>query len=179
MEARSIYLHEILKLYPKTKSANLITTLHLRSRQVFISICIIYISCFHLFISFTTGLIHMEIHRHHRMSKHGSGFNTLGPRQNERHFADDIFKCIFLNENVWIPIKMSLKFVPKGRINNIPTLVLVMAWRRPGGKPLSESMMGSLLTHICVARTQWVKRCLRRRPPLFWYWCQLNKYVLL
>ena len=26
--------------------------------------------------------------------------------------ADDIFKCIFLNENVWISIKISLKFVP-------------------------------------------------------------------
>ena len=36
-----------------------------------------------------------------------------------RHFADDIFKCIFLNENVWIPIKISMKFVPGGRINNI------------------------------------------------------------
>ena len=49
--------------------------------------------------------------------------NTSRPRQNGRHFADDIFKCIFLNENVWIPIKMSLKFVPKGPISNIPALV--------------------------------------------------------
>ena len=30
--------------------------------------------------------------------------NTLRPRQNGRHFPDDVFKCIFLNENVWIPI---------------------------------------------------------------------------
>ena len=37
--------------------------------------------------------------------------NTLRPGQNGRHFADDIFKCIFLNENVWIPTKISLKFV--------------------------------------------------------------------
>ena len=43
-------------------------------------------------------------------------------RQNGRSFPDDIFKCIFLNENVWILIKISLKFVPKGPINNIPTL---------------------------------------------------------
>ena len=41
----------------------------------------------------------------------------------KRHFADDIFKCIFLNENVWIPVKISLKYVPKGPINNIPALV--------------------------------------------------------
>ena len=82
--------------------------------------------------------------------------NTLRPRQNGRHFPDDIFKCIFLNENVWIPNKISLKFVPKGSINNIPALVQIMAWRRPGDKPLSEPMLVSLLTHICVTRPQWV-----------------------
>ena len=53
--------------------------------------------------------------------------NTLSPRQNGRHFADDIFKCIFLNKNIWIPIKISLKFVPKGPINNIPALVQITA----------------------------------------------------
>ena len=83
--------------------------------------------------------------------------NTLRPRQNGRHFADDIFKCIFLNEIVWISIEISLKFVRKGSINNIPALVLIMAWRRPGDKPLSEPMMVSVLTHICVTRPQWVK----------------------
>ena len=85
-------------------------------------------------------------------------FNTLRPRQNGRHFADDIFKYIFLNENAWIPIKISLTFVPKGRINNILALVQIMAWRRPGDKPLSEPMMVSLPTHICVTRPQWVKQ---------------------
>ena len=83
--------------------------------------------------------------------------NTLRPRQNGRHFADDIFKCIFLNENVWIPIKISLKFVAQGPINNIPALVQIMAWRRPGDKPLSGPMPVSLLTHICVTRPQWFK----------------------
>ena len=57
--------------------------------------------------------------------------NTLRLRQNGRNFADDIFKCIFLNENAWILLKISLKFVPKVRINNIPALVQIMAWRRP------------------------------------------------
>ena len=84
-------------------------------------------------------------------------FNTLRPRQNGRHFPDDIFKCIFLNENVWIPIKISLKFVPKGPINKIPALVQIMAWRRPGDKPLSESRMFILLPFICVTRPQWVE----------------------
>ena len=82
--------------------------------------------------------------------------NTLRPIQNGRHFADDIFKCIFLNENAWISLKISLKFVPKGPINNNPALVQIMAWRRSGDKPLSEPMMVSLLTHICVTRPQWV-----------------------
>ena len=83
-------------------------------------------------------------------------FSTLRPRQNGHHFANDIFKCIFLNENAWISLKISLKFVPKVRINNIPALVQIMAWRRPDNKPLSEPMMVSLLTHICVTRPQWV-----------------------
>ena len=82
--------------------------------------------------------------------------NTLGPRQNGRHFPDDIFKWIFLNENVWISIHISLKFVPRGPINNMSTLVQVMAWRRLGDKPLSEPMMVRLLMHICVTRPQWV-----------------------
>ena len=83
--------------------------------------------------------------------------NTLSPRQYGRHFADDIFKCIFLNENVWILPKISLKFVPKVRIDKITAVVQIMACRRPGDKPLSEPMMINLLTHICVTRPQWVK----------------------
>ena len=71
--------------------------------------------------------------------------NKLRPKPNEQYFADDIFKRIFFNENIWIPIKISLKFVPKGPINNIPSLVQIMAWRRSGDKPLSETMMVSLL----------------------------------
>ena len=94
-------------------------------------------------------------------------FNTLRPRRNGRHLADDIFKCIFLNENVWIPIKISLKFVPKGPINYIPALVQIMAWRRPGDKPLSELMMVRLPTHICVTRPQWVKCIFKMRNVIF------------
>ena len=75
----------------------------------------------------------------------------------DANFADDIFNCISLIENIWIPIKMSLKFVPRGPINNIPALVQIMAWRRPGDKPLSETMMDSLATHICVTLPQWIK----------------------
>ena len=71
--------------------------------------------------------------------------------------SQTIFSSAFSCENVWIPIKNSLKLVPKGLIINIPALVQIMAWRRSGDKPLSEPMMASLPTHICVARPQWVK----------------------
>ena len=76
--------------------------------------------------------------------------HTLRPGQNGRHFPDDRSKCIFLNENIWILIIVSLKFVPKGRISNIPALVKI------GDKPLSEPMIVGLLTHICVTWPQWV-----------------------
>ena len=91
--------------------------------------------------------------------------NSLRPRGNRRHFADDIFKCSSLNENVLISIKVSLKFNPNGPINNVPTLVQLMAWRRPGDKPFSEPMMVCLLTHICVTRPQWVNYA--KRNPCF------------
>ena len=42
--------------------------------------------------------------------------NSLKPRQNGRHFADNIFKCIFSNENVRISIQISRQFVPRGQI---------------------------------------------------------------
>ena len=66
--------------------------------------------------------------------------NALRPRQNGHHFAD-ICKCILLNENVWITINLSLKFVLERQISNIPLLVQIMAWRQLGDKPLSEPMM--------------------------------------
>ena len=60
---------------------------------------------------------------------------------NGRRFADDTFKRIFLNENVLISNKISVKFIPNGPINNIPALIQIMAWHRPGDNPLSEPMM--------------------------------------
>ena len=82
--------------------------------------------------------------------------NTLRPRQDGCHFADDIFTCNFFNENCCILIKFSLKYVHKGPIDNNPALVQITAWRRSGDKPLCEPMMISLPTHICVTRPQWV-----------------------
>ena len=67
--------------------------------------------------------------------------NILRPRKNCRHLASGIFKCIFLNENAWISLQISLKFVRKVKINNNPALVQIMAWCRTGSKALSEPLM--------------------------------------
>ena len=87
----------------------------------------------------------------------------LRPRHNGRNFQDEIFKSIFFDENVKISTRMSLTFVPKGSINNNPAWVQMMTRRRPGDKPLPESIMGSVLTHICIAWPQWSKN----KKPLY------------
>ena len=64
-----------------------------------------------------------------------------------------IFQTTFSNFLGWKCtnfIDISIIFVPKGPINNIPSL----AQTRPGAKPFSESMQWwlNLLTHIWVTR---------------------------
>ena len=93
--------------------------------------------------------------------------NSLRPRQNRRHFPDDILKCIILKDNVWISLEISLKFVAAVRINNIPALVRTVAWCRPGDKPLFEPVMVDLLTHLCVTRPQWARLSGGHSKPLF------------
>ena len=55
--------------------------------------------------------------------------------------TDDIFNCIFLNENDRIPLQISLKYVPMSIIDHKPAMVQVMAWRRTGDKPLPGPMV--------------------------------------
>ena len=62
-------------------------------------------------------------------------------RQDGRHFQEGMFEYIFLKENACIFITISMKFVPKGPVNNIPPSVQIMAWRRPGNKPFSGPMI--------------------------------------
>ena len=69
-----------------------------------------------------------------------ASYNTLRPRQTGCLFPDNTFKMHFL-ELKWISIEISLKFVPKDPINNIPALVQIMAWRRLGDKPLPDPVM--------------------------------------
>ena len=94
--------------------------------------------------------------------------NTLRSRQNDRHFPEDVFKWIFLNENEKMSIKISLNFVPKRPINNIAAGVQIMASRRPGDKSLSEPTVVSLLTHICVTRPQRVNELMC--GEVVWSW---------
>ena len=77
-----------------------------------------YRYCHFTIVAKQLNYVFMEMHK---MSE--SIINTLRLRQNGRHLPNDIFKCIFSNENIWISIKFSLKFVPEGPINNIPALV--------------------------------------------------------
>ena len=79
--------------------------------------------------------------------------NTLRPRQDGRHY--NIFKCIFLNENVWISIKIKLKYVLKIHWS-LFLRVKLTTFQLVGGKPLSEPMMVRLPTHLCVTQPQWV-----------------------
>ena len=72
--------------------------------------------------------------------------NTLRPKRNGQHFADNIFKCIFFNENAWIFIKISLKFIPKGPINNIPALI----------QPLSKSDSDDIFKYIFFNENVWI-----------------------
>ena len=82
--------------------------------------------------------------------------NTLRSRQIGRHFANDIFKGIFLNEKGCIFSQISSIFVLKGPINNIPALVQIMACRRTGDKPLSEPMVAWFT--ICASRLDMLSR---------------------
>ena len=68
-------------------------------------------------------------------------FNTLRLRRTRRHFEDDNFKYIFLNNYVWILNKISLKFIPTGQINNVPELDPIIARQQPGDRPLMLSLI--------------------------------------
>ena len=87
--------------------------------------------------------------------------------------------AFFFNGNVWIPIKISLKSVRKGPINNIPALVRIMAWPSPGDKPLSERTAPSHYLNqwwLIYRRPQRVKWCesvisvWRQRSWPIWWW---------
>ena len=93
-------------------------------------------------------------------------FNILRPRKNGCRFPDDIFKCIFLNENVWIAEDFN---VPKIRINNIPVLAQIMAGADQATSHYLNQCWTDSLTHLCATRGWWVKTS---------YWMTLYKMSL-
>ena len=56
--------------------------------------------------------------------------------------------------------------VPNGPINNTPALLQIMAWHRPGDKPLSQPMMFSL-----PAMIYWRIYTSTEIPYTVWVWC--------
>ena len=78
--------------------------------------------------------------------------NTLRLRQNGPHFAD-IFKSIFLTENVGIWVNWIL--LSKGPVEKKLALVQVMAKHQWGDEPLPEPMTANQLMHIYITRHQW------------------------
>ena len=80
--------------------------------------------------------------------------HTMRPRQNGRHFPDYLFKCIFLNDRLWISIKIPLKLVSKGPVNNIPGF-----GSDNGLVPTRRQAIiwtNDILTQICVTRPKGV-----------------------
>ena len=67
--------------------------------------------------------------------------NSSLPGQNGRHLGKDIFKCISWMGMTKIPIRISLKLVPRSPVGNKPALVQVMAWCRSGDRPLTGPML--------------------------------------
>ena len=117
----------------------------------------------------STWVVHVRTYPNTSVSRPSPTFNSSTPRQNGRHFADDIFICIFLTENVQISIL--LNFVARDSINNIPVFVQIMAWRRIGDKPLlSEPMLtrytDAYMRHQCEMRLINLFNHVRR-PVLF------------
>ena len=72
--------------------------------------------CFNLFLAHECYFMKLEPNQ-------VSSFNSSPPGQNGRHFTDDISRCIFVNEMFCFLMKISLKFVPKGPVDNKPALV--------------------------------------------------------
>ena len=93
---------------------------------------------------------------------------TLRPWQNGRHYPDDSFKCIFLNENEAISIKSSMTFIPSGPINNIPALAQIMAWPRQGTSIIWAN--DDYLTDSCIRHSA--------MPCHFVVWCRLQLRIL-
>ena len=95
-----------------------------------------------------------------------TSFNSSPAGQFGGKMANDIFNYISFNENVWISIKMSLKFIPKGQVDNKSVLFQVMAWCHHATSHYLNQCWPSSLTHICDSPGRWVKVRAQDRSPI-------------
>ena len=83
--------------------------------------------------------------------------DTLRPEQNDYHFADSFFRCIFVNENCW-PFWIYfhwIKFVPESLVDSKSALAQKLAWHWIGDKPLPETVLPTSMS-FATTRSQWV-----------------------
>ena len=99
---------------------------------------------------------------------YGWSNNFFPSGQNGSNFADDMFKRIFLNEKNWISNKMSFKYISCGLVDNMLAVVQIMAWHRPGDKPLPEPMLVSLLRTSKVVRAKAFINCMFSTASTDW-----------
>ena len=81
-----------------------------------------------------------------------SWINTFGWRKSWHQSADEILKCFFINEKYHIFIQISLRFIPKGPINNMPSMVQIMPWRHSDDNQLSDDSV--VYWYIYIWNTQ-------------------------
>ena len=93
---------------------------------------------------------------HFQLELSTMGWKYLSMWRSQETTYSHIFTRIFMNEKFCILIRILLKFVAEGPTDNKSALVQVMAWCRTGDKPLSEPLMVSLLTHICITWPPWI-----------------------
>ena len=135
--------------------------------QCVVSICCILYSCIYLFMYIV------------RNDEQDVWFNTSPPRHNGRQFANDTWKCIFISENVYDLIQISLTFVSKCPFDNMTALVHLMAWHRTQQvtSHWTKQCLPSSLTHICDTRGWWDKPFHRDSPTLIEIWAWLSNNI--
>ena len=78
-------------------------------------------------------------------------------RRDKMNILQTTFSNLFSSKKIFeFRLKISLKFVSNGPINDIPALVQIMAWHRPRDNSLFEPIMVHLTTHTCITQPQWV-----------------------
>ena len=112
--------------------------------------------------------INIDISKHKWRTRNSiSSSNSSPPVQNGRHFVDDIFRCIFVNEKFCDLIESTLKIVHKGPVDNNTALVQTMAWHQISDRPLSEPMLTRFTDSYMWHWGRWFDKCVYMQPCCF------------